>query len=223
LRDKRNFNQSCVTSLLRNIKYFSTELGCAGRLEYLGATKRILGLLDAYKNGNKKWKQKLDIRTKISLSALVILLLFTTQCFAQIRSKQSGDSFARGYSTLTRGKHGQWVRSKAQLNPDGTLIVGLGLETDSTLYGISGYSEAMLKDSKGNVLARYKSAECGIPGKKPGKARIADFGGRFNVPPNVASQVVAIDTSPHVTHDCVFKPIGINNVKIPIPIIKIDL
>ena len=96
---------------------------------------------------------------------LIVLMLATfvstpDQLFATVSCKPSARPFARGYCSIVRGRHGQWVRGTATLTTDGNLGMKLGLETDSGFLGIAGWVEVTLLDKAGRSLGTYKSATC---------------------------------------------------------------
>lgn len=105
----------------------------------------------------------------LSTVILVFVILLTPKlihaqkCFCNI----SNHPFARGYCSLSRGKHGQWVRASANLLKNGNVQVRMGLETDSNLFGIGGSMRFELLDSTGKVLGTGTSTSATIPGKGP--------------------------------------------------------
>lgn len=95
----------------------------------------------------------------------------------------------------------------------------LGLETDDLLFGIAGYVEVALKDQKGSVIATYHMDKCAIPGKKWGKARIADFVAQpVTVPTEVASKVTSMEVSAVLKDDNAPQPLGIGDYSVHISI-----
>ena len=163
-----------------------------------------------------KTNTKLPVCTLFAMIGFICLSSSTLH--AQIKCLPSDHPFARGYCSVERAKHGQWVRGKAELKPDGMLTIGLGLETDSTFFGIAGLTEAVLKDQDNTVVARYRMAKCAIPGKKPGKARIRDFSGTYKVPDDITAKVTKIETIPHIKDDNAPQPWGIGNYKVNVKI-----
>ena len=108
----------------------------------------------------------------------VICLIFgVAWCGASAQSvviacKPDPGAFARADCSLSRGRHGQWVRGSANLLSNGRVEVRLGLETDSTFFGIGGKVRFDLIDADGKVIGTGSSGISHIPGKSPGKARI---------------------------------------------------
>jgi hypothetical protein len=91
------------------------------------------------------------------------------------RDGNPGD-FGRGMCALARGRHGQWVRGSARLAASGRVDVMMGLETDSTAFGMGGIITFDLLDATGKVLASGSTAEAAIPGKSPAER---EFGHRI--------------------------------------------
>lgn len=122
----------------------------------------------------------------------------------------STDPFARNQCSLSRGRHGQWVRGSATLLWDDHLNIQLGLETDSTFFGIGGHLEFDLLDAQGRVLYHGSTGEATIPGKRPGKARIwLGVWTLASVPHDVALKTQSIRVSTFVQDDNAPEPWGL--------------
>jgi hypothetical protein len=122
----------------------------------------------------------------------------------------STEVFARNQCSLSRGRHGQWVRGSANLLWNDHLNIQLGLETDSTFFGIGGHVEFDLLDAQGHTLYHGSTGEATIPGKKPGKARI--WLGVWNlasVPHDVAMKTQSIRVKTVVQDDNAPEPWGL--------------
>lgn len=97
----------------------------------------------------------------------------------------------------------------------------LGLETDSSFFGIAGFVEVTLRDNAGKALAVYKTATCAIAGKSGGHARIVDFStAKREVPKDIIARTVSLDIQPHVEQDNLPRPIGIRDWTIFVPIFQ---
>jgi hypothetical protein len=135
----------------------------------------------------------------------------------------SNHPFARGYCQVVRGRHGQWVRGSAVLE-ENALTIKLGLETDSTFFGIAGWVQVTVRDKAGKPLGSYKSDTCAIAGKSKGHARIADFTTqKANLPANVVKNAAFLDVTPNVMQDNLPRPIGIRDWTVAVPIFNIKL
>jgi hypothetical protein len=88
-----------------------------------------------------------------------------------VQCKPDGNVWARGDCALGRGRHGQWARGSVRLLSNGQIQAKIGLETDSTFFGISGKLTFDFLDANGKVLVSGSTSVVHIPGKKPGKAR----------------------------------------------------
>jgi hypothetical protein len=158
--------------------------------------------------------------------ACVISSLSASVAMADIPSilKPGTDIHVDRYTAVARGRHGQWVRASAVLKSNGDLIAQLGLETDSTFFGIAGTVTVLLKDKDGKVVGSAETAQCSLAGKPPGKAVRKDFTSKIQtVPKSVADQVVTIEAIPNVKEDNLPRPVGIGDWKIQIDFLHISL
>jgi hypothetical protein len=104
------------------------------------------------------------------------------------------------------------------------LTIKLGLETDSTFFGIAGWIGVTVRDRAGKPLVSYKSATCAIAGKSKGHARTADFSTqKADIPPDVVKNAASLDVTANVVQDNLPRPIGIRDWTVSIPIVNIQL
>jgi hypothetical protein len=146
-----------------------------------------------------------------------------TPAFADLSCTPSTHPYARGYCQIARGRHGQWVRGSATLSKN-ALVIKLGLETDSTFFGIAGSVAVTIHDKDGTALASYKSATCAIAGKGKAHARIGDFTTqKGGISTDVAKKAAWLEVTPYVLQDNLPRPVGIRDWTIFVPIFSIPL
>lgn len=152
----------------------------------------------------------------VLLSCLAIVCLAASahaQAIVLVCNSDPG-VWGRGDCALARGRHGQWVRGSARLAASGRVDVKMGLETDSTAFGIGGKITFDLLDASGKVLASGSTSEAEIPGKSPGKARIweSDWKGTATpIPASMVPQVKSIRVNAVVLDDNAPLPLGIGS------------
>jgi hypothetical protein len=93
---------------------------------------------------------------------------------------------------------GPWVRGDARLEPNGTFVIWMELETDSLTRGAAGWLSFQLLDDKGNTLASGETDRQSIGPKSSGHARVEDKGPwRRQIPQEVADKVKRIEVVAH--------------------------
>jgi hypothetical protein len=163
-------------------------------------------------------------RRHVVLLAFVLSTAVSTTLFADVGSvvKPGTDIHVDRYSAVARGRHGQWVRASALLKSNGDLTAQLGLETDSTFFGIAGTVTVLLKDKDGKVVGSAEMPQCAIAGKSPGKARRGDFTSKVaSIPPSVVAQVVTVEAIPNIKEDNLPRPLGLKDWTVAIQLINI--
>ena len=103
------------------------------------------------------------------------------------------------------------VRGSARLAASGRVDVKMGLETDSTAFGIGGKITFDLLDVSGKVLASGSTSEAQIPGKSPGRARIWESDGKgiaMTIPADKVPLVKSIRVNAVVLDDNAPEPWG---------------
>lgn len=146
-----------------------------------------------------------------SIGALCLFMVMPLVSKADVNCTKSNQAFSADSCSLARGKHGQWVRGSANLKSDGVLEMRLGLETDSTGFGVKGRVDFDLLDASGKVLLHGVGSEGSIGGKKPGHAKVwwSPWVKR-PIDPNIASKVTSIRVSAVVTDNSPLAPFGFN-------------
>ena len=117
-----------------------------------------------------KQKHLFNRLTKLLFTVILVFVSLLTTKFVNAQTCSctlSKHPFARGYCSLSRGRHGQWVRASANLLKNGNVQVRMGLETDTNLFGIGGSMRFELLDSTGKVLGSGSSTAATIPAKGP--------------------------------------------------------
>ena len=105
----------------------------------------------------------------------------------------------------------------------GRVDVKMGLETDSTVFGIGGKITFDLLDASGKVLASGSTSEAQIPGKSPGKARIweSDWKGTaMAIPPDKVPLVKSIRVTAIVLDDNGPLPLRIGSWSVKFDVMK---
>jgi hypothetical protein len=159
----------------------------------------------------------------ITFVVSVVNIIALSSTFADLSCTPSNEPFARGYCQVARGHHGQWVRGSATLSKN-ALVIKLGLETDSTFFGIGGSVLVTIRDKDGKSLGSYTSATCAIAGKSKGHARSADFTTqKAGISADVVKKAASLEVTPHVAQDNLPRPVGIRDWTIFVPIFSISL
>jgi hypothetical protein len=154
----------------------------------------------------------------------VLSITASTTSFADTSSvlKPGTDVHVDRYTAVARGRHGQWVRASATLRSNGDLVAQLGLETDSTFFGIAGTVTVLLKDKNGKVVGSAEMDQCAIAGKGPGKARRGDFTSKVHTfPKAIVDQVTVVEAIPNIKEDNMPRPLGLKDWKVVVNLINI--
>jgi hypothetical protein len=110
---------------------------------------------------------------------------------------EQGHGFDHGYAS-TGDCSGPWVRGDARLEPNGTFVISMELETNSLTRGAAGWLSFQLLDDKGNTLASGETDRQSIGPKSPGQARVEQKGPwRRQIPQEVADKVKSIEVAAH--------------------------
>jgi len=126
---------------------------------------------------------------------------------AQVLSSAMGQGpyhgpYERGFSaTVYCGNSPEsWIRGRADLDrASGRLTILMQLETDDVFRGPKGYLEIYVYDGAGGEIARAKTGEIGIDGKKGSYARQENVGGTAQIPAEVARRAQSIKIIPQCT------------------------
>ena len=127
--------------------------------------------------------------------------------------------WGRGDCALARGHHGQWVRGSVRLLSNGQVQAKVGLETDSTFFGISGNLTFDLLDANNKVVGSGSTDKVHIPGKSPGKARIWESDWKsasVSIPANKISLVKSIRVNAVPLDDNLPNPFGLDTFKVSV-------